>query len=197
MCPTTGVRPAETRHPTTSKGTNLKIRHFAAVALCALALTACAEDPKPTTPPVMPQSTTPATTSAATTGSSTPGVYAPMDTGVSKSSGMEASILSVEDANSRYGAVSVFTIQLFNAGQKVFDGYNFPTPTLVYGPAGTKAENTVSMTEGYGDGVAGAIPPGMRQTVKYAYQVQQSQLNPAVFTAGSVIWQGDFTKFQR
>lgn len=198
MCPTTGVRPAETRHPTMSKGTNLKIRHFAAVALCALALTACAEDPKPTTPPVMPPGTTaaPATTAAATS-SSTPGVYAPMDTGVSKASGMEASILSVEDANSRYGPVTVFTIQLFNAGQKVFDGSGFPTPTLVYGPAGTKAENTVSMTEGYGEGVAGAIPPGMRQTVKYAYQVQKSQLNPTVFTAGSVIWQGDFTSFLR
>lgn len=175
----------------------MKVRHLAATAALALALTACStDDPKPVSQPVMPASSA---TSAppVSSGTSTPGVYAPTDVGVSKSAGVEVSILSVEDVNSRYGAVSVFTFQLYNAGQKVFDGYNFPTPTVVYGPAGSPAENTVSITEGYGDGVKGAIPPGSRQTVKYAYAVTKDKLNPAVVSAGSVIWQGDFSTFQR
>lgn len=177
----------------------MKVRHLAAAALCALALTACTtDDPKPTgAPPVMPPASSTTTAAAGSSGSSTPGVYAPTEVGVSKSTGVEVSILSVEDVNSRYGPVSVFTFQLHNAGSKVFEGYNFPTPTLVYGPAGSPAEHTVSLSEGYGDGVKGAVPPGSRQTVKYAYAVQKSQLNPAVVSAGSVIWQGDFSTFQR
>lgn len=175
----------------------MKPRHLAATAavVLAFALSACAsEDPKPVSQPVMPASTTAAPT---TTKSSTPGVNAPMDVGVSSKTGVEVSILSVEDANSRYGPVSVFTFQLNNAGDKIFDGFNFPTPTVVYGPAGSPAEHTVSMTEGFGDGVKGAIPPGSRQTVKYAYQVTKDKLNPAVVSAGSVIWQGNFSTFQR
>lgn len=176
----------------------MKARHLPAAAAIALALTACTtDDPKPTgAPPVMPAGTT-TTAASSTSGTSTPGVYAPTDVGVSKSTGVEVSIVSVEDVNSRYGPVSVFTFQLFNNGQKVFEGYNFPTPTVVYGPAGSPAENTVSISEGYGDGVKGAIPPGSRQTVKYAYAVTKDKLNPAVVTAGSVIWQGDFATFTR
>lgn len=177
----------------------MNVRRLSAAVLCALALSACAtDDPKPTSPPVMPESATSTTSSAAaSTSSAKSGVYAPLDTGVSKSTGVEASILSVEDANSKYGPVTVFTIQLFNAGSEIFEGYNFPTPSLVYGPAGTPAKNQISMSDGYGDGVQGAIPPGARQTVKYAYEVQKSQLSPTVFTVGSVIWQGDFTTFKR
>jgi hypothetical protein len=33
--------------------------------------------------------------------------------------------------------------------------------------------------------------------VKHAYKVTKAQLNPAVVTAGSVLWQGDFSKFHR
>lgn len=186
---------------TDQEDTHVKIRHLVpALAACALLATACTtDDPKPTgAPPVMPPASSTTTTAAAgSSGSSTPGVYAPTEVGVSKSTGVEVSILSVEDANSRYGPVTVFTFQLNNAGSKVFDGYNFPTPTLVYGAAGSPAEHTVSISEGYGDGVKGAVPPGSRQTVKYAYAVQKSQLNPAVVTAGSIIWQGDFSTFQR
>lgn len=173
----------------------MKPRHLVAAALCALALTACStEDPKPVSPPVMPATET---TSAAASGAVAPGVNAPMDVGVSKSTGVEASILSVEDVVSKYGPVTVFTFQLHNAGDKLFEGFNFPTPTVVYGPAGTPADHRVSLSEGFGEGAVGSIPPGMRQTVKYAYDVTKDQLNPAVVSAGSVIWQGDFTTFQR
>ncbi|MCX5043482.1 hypothetical protein OG921_09910 [Aldersonia sp. NBC_00410] len=116
---------------------------------------------------------------------------------MSKTYNVEALILSVEDAESDYGPVTVFSIQLVNNSDAVFEGSNFPTPTLVYGPAGTPAENTVSLSEGFGGGVQGSIPPGARQTIKYAYKVPKSELNPAVFTIGSLVWQGNFATFQR
>ncbi|MEU1550211.1 hypothetical protein [Nocardia sp. NPDC005745] len=171
-----------------------------AAAVCALlALTGCGsndEDTKPKSTPILPTSQAPAT-SAGTSPGKAAGVNAPLDTGVSKSTGMEVSILSVEDVNSRYGPVTVFTFQLVNTGTEVFQGYNWPTPTLVYGAAGSPAEHTMSISEHYGDGVQGAIPPGSRQTVKHAYKVTKDKLNPAVVTAGSVLWQGDFSTFQR
>lgn len=147
--------------------------------------------------PVAPPSVSAATTSAAASTSSGPQVLAPTQSGVSKTTGVEVLFLSVEDANSRYGPVTVFTIQLVNNGDKVFESFNWPTPTVVYGPAGTPAENTVSVSEGYGSGVQGNMPPGARQTVKYAYKVTKDQLNPAVVTIGSLLWQGDFASFTR
>ncbi|MBF6221792.1 hypothetical protein IU479_27230 [Nocardia abscessus] len=153
------------------------------------------EDPKPQSTPILPTIQAPVTVS--TLRGNAAGVNAPFDTGVSKNTGMEVSIVSVEDINSRYGPVTVFTFQLTNVGEKVFDGYNWPTPTIVYGAAGSPAEHTVSLTEQYGAGVQGAVPPGSRQTVKHAYKVPKAQLNPAVVSAGSVIWQGDFSTFQR
>ena len=176
----------------------MKVRHLIpALAASALLVAGCSDDTpsKPVSAPVMPASSQAST--AASTSAKTPGVYAPTDVGVSKSTGVEVSILSVEDVVSRYGPVSVFTFQLHNAGDKVFEGYNFPTPTLVYGAAGSPAEHRVSISEGYGDGVKGAVPPGSRQTVKYAYDVTKDKLSPAVVSAGSVIWQGDFSTFQR
>ncbi|MBF6216330.1 hypothetical protein IU487_35665 [Nocardia puris] len=116
---------------------------------------------------------------------------------MSTNTGIETMIVSVEDVNSRYGPVTVFTFQLVNTGSKVFEGFNWPTPTVVYGPAGIPAEHTVSLSEGYGDGVQGAIPPGARQTVQHAYKVTKAKLNPAVVTVGSLVWQGDFATFQR
>lgn len=169
-----------------------------AAAAVLLMVTGCGSndsDPKPKSTPILATSQAPA--AAGSSAAKTPGVIGPMDTGVSKSTGVEVSILSVEDVNSRYGPVSVFTFQLVNTGDRVFDGYNWPTPTVVYGAAGSPAEHTVSLTEHYGDGVQGAIPPGSRQTVKHAYKVTKSQLNQTVVSAGSVIWRGDFSTFQR
>ncbi|MEW1734390.1 hypothetical protein AB0346_00370 [Nocardia beijingensis] len=177
----------------------LRTRTAAVLAGFALLLAGCSdnsEDPKPQSTPILP-STSQAPAAAATSPGKAAGVNAPLDTGISKGTGMETSIVSVEDVNSRYGPVTVFTFQVVNVTDKLFDGYNWPTPTVVYGEAGSPAEHTVSMSEGYGNGVQGSIPPGSRQTVKHAYKVQKSQLNPAVVSAGSVIWQGDFTVFQR
>ena len=131
-----------------------------------------------------------------TTEAKTPGVNQPMDTGKSKS-GLEAMILSIEDTNTRYGPGVAITFQVVNTTQTVWDGFNWSTPTVVYGPAGTAAEKITSLSEGYGAGVQGAIPPGARQTVVHAYKVSKAELNPAVITAGSVVWQGDFATFQR
>ncbi|WP_280425279.1 hypothetical protein [Nocardia carnea] len=166
-------------------------------AAAVLALTGCGSEEAPVaqSTPIMPSEAAD-TPAVATTPASTPGVYTPMETGVSQS-GLEASILSVEDVNSRYGPVSVFTFQVVNGTGAVWEGFNWMTPTVVYGAAGAPAEHVTSLSEGYGDGVVGAIPPGSRQTVKHAYKVTKDRLNPAVVTAGSVIWQGDFATFQR
>ncbi|MGW5514262.1 hypothetical protein [Nocardia africana] len=171
----------------------------AAFALTAAVVTGCSssDNDKATSTPVMPPAATTAghTTTPPST-ASTPGVYQPMDTAKGKS-GLEASILSVEDADTRYGPGTVITFQVVNTTQTPWEGYNWSEPTLVYGPAGTPAEKITSLSEGYGAGVQGTIPPGSRQTVKTAYKVGKAQLNPAVITAGSVLWQGDFTTFQR
>lgn len=163
-----------------------------------LALTACGSDdnsPATSTPIVPPGSAVTAAPAVATT-PSTPGVYAPMDTGKSQS-GLEGLILSVEDTNTRYGPGVVVTFQVINTTAKPWDGYNWMTPTVVYGPAGTQAERIVSGADHLGDGVQGVIPPGARQTVREGYKVSKAELNPAVITAGSVVWQGDFATFQR
>lgn len=138
----------------------------------------------------------PITTTVATT-TATPGVLGPLETGRSASYDMDTMILSVEEQQSRYGLVTVFTFQLVNDGSKLFEGYNWPTPVVVYGPAGTPAEHTFSLSEGFGEGVQGSIPPGMRQTVQHAYAVPKAELNPAVVTVGSLVWQGDFSTFTR
>ncbi|WP_280244254.1 hypothetical protein [Nocardia abscessus] len=176
----------------------LRTRTAAVLSGFALLLAGCSdsdETPKPQSTPIIPTSQAPA--AAATSPGKAAGVNAPLDTGISKGTGMETIILSVADVNSRYGPVTVFTFQVINVTDKVFDGYNWPTPVVVYGEAGSPAEHTVSLSEGYGDGVQGSIPPGSRQTVKHAYKVSKAQLNPAVVSVGSVIWQGDFTTFQR
>lgn len=181
------------------------VKRVVGAAICAgaLVLAGCGSDEtsKGDATPVMPSAATAAaTSSAAASSSAAPGVLAPTDSGRSaNANGMEALILSVEDVQSRYGPVTVFTFQVINNGSKVFDGYNWSAPTVVYGPAGTPAKHTVSLSEGngYGKGVEGSIPPGSRQTVEHAYQVSKAQLNPAVVTAGSVLWQGDFSVFQR
>jgi hypothetical protein len=169
-----------------------------ACAAAAIALTGCSDSdsPKGESTPVIPGTTATAASSAPST-STAPAILAPTDTGRSKNAGVDVMILSVEDVTSRYGPVTVITFQLVNTGNEVFQGYNWPTPTLVYGAAGMPAEHTMSMTEGYGEGVTGAVPPGMRQTVKHAYKVTKDKLNPAVVTAGSIVWQGDLTAFQR
>ncbi|NKY48024.1 hypothetical protein [Nocardia cerradoensis] len=171
----------------------------ATFAVATAAVTGCSssDNDKATSTPVMPPAATIAghTTPASST-PSTPGVYQPLDTGKGKS-GLEASILSVEDADTRYGPGTVVTFQIVNTTQTPWEGYNWSEPSLVYGPAGTPAEKITSLSEGYGAGVQGTIPPGSRQTVKTAYKVSKSQLNPAVITAGSVVWQGDFATFQR
>ncbi|CRY73604.1 hypothetical protein SAMN05421776_108230 [Nocardia farcinica] len=177
----------------------MRVVRTAAVVAAVLALASCTSNgddtPRGDATPIMPGTT--ATTASAATTSASPGVLAPTETGLSTSTGIETMIVSVEDVNGRYGPVTVFTFQLVNTGQKVFEGYNWPTPTVVYGPAGTPAEHTVSLSEGYGDGVQGAIPPGSRQTVQHAYKVTKAELNPAVVTVGSLVWQGDFAAFQR
>lgn len=170
----------------------------AAVAVAAVAtLAACGSDdaPKGTSTPVMP--TTSQAVSAPTTTKASPKVLAPTDTGVSTGYGVETLVLSVEDTTSRYGPVTVFTFQLVNTSDRLFEGYNWPSPTVVYGPAGTPAESVTSLSEGYGAGVQGSVPPGSRQTVKHAYKVVKSDLNPAVVSVGSIVWQGDWTAFQR
>jgi hypothetical protein len=175
------------------------LRRVLGAAICAatLTITGCSDDTdtRGDSTPVMPGTTTAAASPA--TSSPARGVLAPTDTGHSQNTGMDVMILSVEDVQSRYGPVTVFTFQLVNTGTQVFQGYNWPTPTLVYGPSGKPIDQTVSFSEGYGQGVSGAIPPGSRQTVKHAYKVAKSELNPAVVTAGSVLWQGDFSTFQR
>lgn len=173
-------------------------RGIAAAILAAALVTGCSDDEpaRGDSTPVMPGTATTVRASPITS-STSPKVLAPTDTGHSKTGDIDIMILSVEDADSRYGPVTVVTFQLVNTGTAVWEGYNWPTPTLVYGPPGAIAERTVSLSEGYGKGVAGAVPPGARQTVKEAYKVTKAELNPTVITVGSVLWQGDFSTFQR
>ncbi|MCM6777923.1 hypothetical protein NDR87_31505 [Nocardia sp. CDC159] len=176
---------------------SVRIVAAACVVVGALGLTGCAADraaDPPTSTPI--QLTTGASSAAAAVTASAGGVYAPMDTGRSQS-GLEGLILSVEDTVTRYGPATVVTFQVINTTSAVWDGFNWPTPTVVYGAAGVQAEHVISLSEGYGTGVQGSIPPGSRQTVKHAYKVSKAALNPAVITAGSVLWQGDFSTFQR
>lgn len=187
---------------------------IAAIAT-ALVLTGCSKnEPQAVSEPIMPSASTtsaaptsevaPATKGASTTTSSATttkrvrGVLEPSQIGVSKTYGIETSILSVTtEQSSSYGPLTVFTIQLNNASDDVFQGYNFLTPTLTYGEAGLPADVQFSGADGFGDGVQGSIPPGSRQTVKYAYKVDLAELNPAVLTIGSLVWKGDFTAFSR
>jgi len=172
---------------------------IAAIAV-TLAITGCGDSGKDGVPR---GESTPITTTqsaeapAAVTTSPQKGVLAPTETGRSAAYDIDTMILSVEEKQSRYGTVTVFTFQLVNDGDKIFEGYNWPSPTVVYGPAGTPAEHTFSLSEGYGEGVQGSIPPGMRQTVQHAYDVPKAELNPAVVTVGSLVWQGDFSTFTR
>lgn len=178
------------------------MRKGAAIAAIAvtLAITGCGDSGRDEVPR---GESTPITTiggeteAAATTTSTARGVLTPTETGLSTNTGIETMILSVEEAQSRYGLVTVFTFQLVNTGDKIFEGYNWPSPVVVYGPAGSPAEHTFSLSEGYGEGVQGSIPPGMRQTVQHAYAVSKAELNPAVVTVGSLVWQGDFSTFTR
>ncbi|MCZ9630327.1 MULTISPECIES: hypothetical protein [Rhodococcus] len=169
----------------------------------ALVLAGCSKnEPQSVSEPIMPStsaSEVAATTSAAaTTTKPGSGVLAPNEIGVSKNYGIETSILSVTtEQSSSYGPLTVFTLQLNNGSDEIFEGYNFPTPTLTYGEAGLPAESQFSISDGFGDGVKGSIPPGSRQTVKYAYDVDIAELNPAVVTIGSIVWKGDFTAFSR
>lgn len=178
----------------------MRPRHFTAavLAVSALVLTACGSDEPPAaqSTPILPTETAPPAAEPVATETKTPGVYAPTDTAVGRS-GLEASILSVEDVESRYGPVTVLTIQIVNTTNELWEGYNWSTPALVYGAAGMPAEHVVSLSEGFGDGVQGAVPPGSRQTVKHAYKVTKAELNPAVVSASSAVWQGDFATFQR
>lgn len=160
--------------------------------------------PTGTAPVLLPTVTTvekveaPTTTpAAATTTKSGSGVLAPTEIGYSKNYGIETSILSVTTEDSNYGPLTVFTIQLNNSSDDIFEGYNFPTPTVTYGESGLPAETQFSGADGFGDGVQGSVPPGSKQTVKYAYDVDLAALNPAVVTIGSIVWKGDFSSFSR
>ncbi|GGL05961.1 hypothetical protein [Nocardia jinanensis] len=177
----------------------MRARQFAAAVavVSAALLTGCGTDEEP---PVQTTVLQPASTGAASEtvppATKTRGLHEPTETARGQS-GLEASILSVEDVNSQFGPVTVVTIQIVNVTEEVWAGSNWTIPTLVYGDEGTPAKHVVSPTEGFGDGVVGAIPPGARQTVKHAYKVAKSELNPAVVTAGSVLWEGDFSTFKR
>ncbi|MBF6416976.1 hypothetical protein [Nocardia cyriacigeorgica] len=183
--------------------TRTRLTATIAAAAAVFALAGCSDNdgnPEPQSTPIVPgtyEGEPGAPTSAgATTTKGTGGVYAPIDTAVGKS-GLEASILSVEDATSAYGPVVVFTFQIVNTTDELWEGFNWMTPTVVYGDAGVPAEHVNSIADGYGNGVQGAIPPGSRQSVKHAYKVSKAQLNPAVVTASSVVWSGDFSTFAR
>jgi hypothetical protein len=179
----------------------MRARHFAAVAVGAAmcALSACAADDAPTTevqPMTVVASEQTSAASVPPPATKTRGLYDPAETAVGQS-GLAAFIVSVEEVNSQEGPVTVITLQIENITDDVWNGKNWTTPTVVYGDGGTPAPHVKSPSEGFGDGVQGLIPPGSRQTVKHAYKVTKAQLNPAVVTAGSVLWQGDFSKFHR
>lgn len=182
----------------------MRARQFAAVAVGAAvcALSACSAEDAPTGQPVTVVARDETVTAEKTSSASVPpptktrGLYDPAETAVGQS-GLAAFIVSVEEVNSQEGPVTVFTLQIENITDRVWNGRNWTTPTVVYGDAGTPAQHVKSPPEGFGDGVQGSIPPGSRQTVKHAYKVTKAQLNPAVVTAGSVLWQGDFSKFHR
>ncbi|MGW6332048.1 hypothetical protein [Nocardia rhamnosiphila] len=179
----------------------MRARQFAAVAVGAAvcALSACAAEDTPTgqaAPPMTVVASEETSAAGVPPATKTRGLYDPAETAVGQS-GLAAFIVSVEEVNSQEGPVTVITLQIENITDDVWNGKNWTTPTVVYGDGGTPAPHVKSPSEGFGDGVQGLIPPGSRQTVKHAYKVTKAQLNPAVVTAGSVLWEGDFSKFHR
>lgn len=181
-----------------------RFRRPFAVAIAAGAaavLVGCAQEAEqPTSAPVLPQTsaeTSVGSASPTTTQRETAGVLDPYETGVSKNFGVEVSILSVATEQSSYGPLTVFTFQLLNSSDAIFEGFNFNVPVVTYGEAGLPAKHQNSIADDLGNGVQGAVPPGSRQTIKYGYAVDIAELNPAVVTIGSLIWQGDFTAFAR
>lgn len=111
--------------------------------------------------------------------------------------GLRLSIARVETVPSLSGTVTVFTFRFENPGRETVAASGWTAPVVVYGPADTPAAHNISVSEGFGADVPAPLAPGASQELRHAYRVPTALLNPARVSAGSVVWQGDFSAFRR
>ncbi|AII10398.1 hypothetical protein [Rhodococcus opacus] len=81
----------------------------------------------------------------------------------------------------------------YTAGDQAIEGWQLMWPTLTYGAAGTPAEHNYTYSS---DLFSGVVAPHTTVTLKYAYDVTYTDLNPATLSAGigfyeDYVWSGD------
>ena len=81
----------------------------------------------------------------------------------------------------------------YTAGDQAIEGWQLMRPTLTYGAAGTPAKSNYTYSS---DLFSGVVAPHTTVTLKYAYDVVYTALNPATLSAGigfyeDYVWSGD------
>ncbi|MEV0358175.1 hypothetical protein AB0H71_19215 [Nocardia sp. NPDC050697] len=122
------------------------------------------------------------------------GTHAPDEVVTDPDSGLRIAISRVEAVPSIAGTVTVLHFRFENPGRDPLPARGWTAPVLTYGPSDMPAAHVVSVSEGYGADVPGALAPGTSQELKHAYRVPRAELTSARVSVGSVIWEGDFTR---
>lgn len=120
--------------------------------------------------------------------------HAPGDVVTDPATGLRIAITEVQAVPSISGTVTVLRFRFENPGRDPLPARGWTAPVLTYGPSDMPAAHVVSVSEGYGAEVPGALAPGASQELKHAYRVTRAELTSARVSAGSVVWEGDFTR---
>ncbi|MFC3962195.1 hypothetical protein [Nocardia jiangsuensis] len=168
----------------------MRSRLLAIAAGAAVLLTGCGS---PASDPALVSSPTPAL-GGGFGGIPAAGTHDPRDVVTDPASGMRIAITRVEAVSSISGTVTVLHFRFENPGRDPLPARGWTAPVLTYGPSDMPAAHVVSVSEGYGAEVPGALAPGTGQELKHAYRVNRGDLTSARVSAGAVIWDGDFTR---
>ncbi|MFC8046669.1 hypothetical protein [Nocardia sp. NPDC057353] len=122
------------------------------------------------------------------------GTYAPDQVATDPASGLRIAIARVESVPSLAGTVTVLHFRFENPGRDPIVPRGWTAPVLTYGPSDMPAAHVVSVSEGYGAEVPGTLAPGATQELEHAYRVTRAELTSARVSAGTVTWDGDFTR---
>ncbi|WP_157103906.1 hypothetical protein [Nocardia harenae] len=168
----------------------MRARLWAIAAGAAILLTGCGAS---ASDPALVNSPTPAL-GGGFGGLPAAGTHDPGAVVTDPASGLRIAISSVEAVPSIAGTVTVLHFRFENPGRDPLPARGWTAPVLTYGPSDMPAAHVVSVSEGYGADVPGALAPGASQELKHAYRVNRAELTSARVSAGSVIWEGDFTR---